>query len=144
MKPMTKESPPITRTMSTENKRQATLKNPSKTTTSIMDQLRQQHPPPQSKRRRNEVTITSLSQRSQSTPDGSDIDAREVEFDFEPSSYLQPDTNTTTEKDDNSVVTVNIDNINKDLSETRVDLRIKVPPHSNPEEKLYKSSRNFS
>ena len=41
----------------------------------------------------------------------------------------------TLETDENSEVTENIENINKDLICTRVDIRIKVPPHNNPKEK---------
>ena len=81
---MTKESPVTTRTMSAENKRRATHKNSPKSTTSIMEQLRQQHPSSQSKRRRNDETTLPLSQRSTLTAEGSDTETMEVEFDFEP------------------------------------------------------------
>ena len=66
----------------------------------------------------------------------------DFEFDNEPMSVYQPK-DKTTETDDNSDATKNIENINKELYCTRVDLRIRVPPHTNPEEKQFKYFKTF-
>ena len=143
---MTKDSPPRTRTMLAENKRRATQKSTSKQNHSIVDQLRQQTPSSQSKRRRNDDILSSLSQRSeQSTQGASDSVEMEIDLDLDDDALpvFQTETNNSTGHDDNSVATENVDNSNKDLFSTRVDIRIKVPPHSNPEEKTVQVLQEF-
>ena len=140
---MTKDSTPTTRNMSADNRRRGTQKTGSKGSTSIMDHLRHQTPSSQSKRRRNDASPPPLSQRSSLPADGSDDDTMEVEFDFDETPTSQSETINSTEKDDDSVTTANVNNINKDLLETRVDIRIKVPPHSNPEEKTVQVLQEF-
>ena len=146
MKPMTKDSPPVARTMPVENKRRSAQKSSSKANHSIVDQLRLQTPASQSKRRRNDESISSLSQRAvPTTQDASDTTEMDIDLELieDPISVFQQETTNPTEQDDDSAVTASIDNINKELLCTRVDLRIKVPPHSNPEEKTVQILQEF-
>ena len=139
-----KITPPTTRTMASEAKKRTT--NKSFKTNSIVEQLRQQAPSPHSKRRRNEENSLPLSQRSlPSSTDASEVAPMdfELEFDKDPVPMYQTTTTTTLEKDDDSAATDNMDNITKDLFCTRMDIRINVPPHTNPEEKRSKFSKNF-
>ena len=143
---MTPDSPPRTRMKTAENKKRPTLKSPHKQNQTIVDQLRLQSPPQQSKKRRNENTITTLSQRSVPSPtDDSDTGSMDIEFTFDHESVpnFQPEDKDTSDKDNDSVATKNMDNISKELLDTRVDLRIKVPPHANPEEKTVQVLQTF-
>ena len=142
----TKDTPPTTRAMSADGKKRAPVKPPPKSSHSIVDQLRQQAPSQHSKRRRNDDISLPLSQRSvPSTTDTSDLAPMEMEFEFdtEPVSVYQPEIIDPTTNEEDSVATENVDNINKDLFCTRVDIRIKVPPHSNPEEKTVQVLQEF-
>ena len=141
-----RDTPPATRAMSTDGKKRTPSKPPPKPSHSIVDQLRQQAPHSQSKRRRNDKSDPPLSQRSvQSTTDASEHTPMDIEFEFDDElvSVYQTETTNSTSNDNDSVATENIDNINKDLFCTRVDIRIKVPPHSNPEEKTVQVLQEF-
>ena len=68
----------------------------------------------------------------------------EFNFDNDPVPNFQPEMTATQDKDNESVATENMDNISsKNLLETRVDNRMKVPPHSNPEEKTVQTLQAF-
>ena len=69
----------------------------------------------------------------------------DIEFDFdnEPVSVYQQETTESIREDNESVATENVDNISKELLCTRVDVRIKVPPHANPEEKTVQVLQDF-
>ena len=138
MRKMAKDTPPTTRLMAAENKKRSSHKPLTKNTNSIVEQLRQQVPAQLSKRRKNDEISTSLSQRSSSSPaELDDMDKMDIEFEFDnpPVPVYQREKDDSSTNDDVSETTENIDNINKKLFSTRVDLRIKVPPHTNPEEK---------
>ena len=125
--------------MAAENKKRSPHKTLIKNTNSIVEQLRQQVPAQLSKRRKNDEISTSLSQRSSSSPaELDDMDKMDIEFEFDnpPVPVYQREKDDSSTNDDVSETTENIDNINKKLFSTRVDLRIKVPPHTNPEEKI--------
>ena len=146
MKKPTKDTPPITRKMSSENKKRTTTKSPSKPNNSIVEQLRQQAPSPHSKRRRNDETVSSLLPRTQTTTTAKDNTTdMDLEFNFDnpPVSVYQTEQDNSSATDDASEATENIENINKDLYCTRVDVRVKVPPHSNPEEKTVQVLQEF-
>ena len=143
---MTTEMTPQTRQKTSEQKRRFAQKSSSKQVHSIADQLRQQNISSQSKKRRNDEVIPPLSQRSeQSTTDASAIAPMDMDFVFEPEqdTLYQQETINPSNTDDNSTATANIDNLCKDLYETRVDIRIKVPPHTNPEEKTVQVLQEF-
>ena len=140
-----KDSAPLSKSMSTDSKKRANQKVPTANTHSIVEQLRQQAPSSQTKRRRNAESLLPLSQKSlpSSTQDSELVPMdMELEFDNEPVPFYKQH-NDPTNTDDNSEATENADNINKELSCTRVDLRIKVPPHSNPEEKTVQVLQEF-
>ena len=137
-------SPPMPRTMSNDNKKRITQKGPNKSHQTIVDHLRQKSPTPQTKRRRNDEDPPPLSQRSlPSTAETSELAPMDIEFEFDNASIAEFEQEITTGNDDESVATKNVDNINKQLSWTRVDVRIKVPPHSNPEEKTVQVLQEF-
>ena len=145
MKKMTRDTTPQTRTMASEGKKRSSHKPSTPKNTSIVEQLRQQAPSPTTKRRRNDETSNPLSQRSAlSSTDASEQAPMNIEFDFndEPMTIFQPEKEPF-DQDDNSAATENVDNINKDLFCTRVDIRIKVPPHTNPEEKTVQVLSDF-
>ena len=137
---MAKDTLPTTRLMAAENKKRSQNKASPKAPNSIVEQLRQQAPTQMSKRRKNEEISSSLSQRSHSSTAASEDNSMDIEFDFDtpsvPAFHQEQDDSST--NDNGSEATENMDNISKKLFHTRVDLKIKVPPHSNPEEKLYK------
>ena len=142
---MTKDSPPVTRNTMSESKRRSTTK-PPKTPHSIVDHLRQQSSASQSKRRRNDDSSSGLSQRSTlSTQDAVESTEMEIDLDLNDDQLpiFQQETINSSDHDDDSAATENIDNLNKELLCTRVDLRIKVPPHANPEEKTVQVLQEF-
>ena len=124
--------------MPADTRRRTTQKSSAKHTNSIVEQLRQQTPTSHSKKRRNDDLLTSLSQRSEQSTRG-DNGSVEMEIDMDINddtvTVFQTDTISHTDQDDHSEATANVENLNKDLFTTRVDLRVKVPPHTNPEEK---------
>ena len=141
-----KVSPSTTSMLAAETKKRTTKKSSYKVNHSIVEQLRQQAPSPHTKRRRNDENSLPLSQRSiTSSTEASDLAPMDIELDFEnePVNMFQTNQLETLEKDDDSAVTENMDNINKELLQTRVDIRIKVPPHANPEEKTVQILQSF-
>ena len=80
-----------------------------------------------------------------SATDNSKIAQIDIDFTFdqEPVQVYQQDTTQSIEEEKASVATENVENISKELLCTRVDVRIKVPPHSNPEEKTVQVLKKF-
>ena len=142
----TNNSRPTNRTMNVENKKRSTHTSQTKTNHTIVDHLRQQMPSSHSKKRRNENLQILLSQRSNSsTADTSELAPMDIKFKFnnEPVAERAQGTDTTADKDRDSAATENIDIIKKELDVTRVDTRIKIPPHANPEEKPVQVLQRF-
>ena len=128
-----------------DNKKRTTTKFSAHPSISIADQLRQQTPSSLSKRRRNDDSQPSLSQKSVSSTTQSELAPMDMDFEFEaePISVYQQDKHDNSDNDDNSEVTEKADNVIKELYDTRVDIRIKVPPHTNPEEKTVQVLQTF-
>ena len=131
--------------MTTELKKRSTNKQIPPQNKSIVEQLRKQAPSQQAKRKRNDDT-PPLSQRSlTATTDTMDLAPTdfELEFDNESIPVYQEDTINQSDKDDNSAATENVENTIKQLSTTRIDVKIKVPAHANPEEKTVQVLQSF-
>ena len=121
-----------------DHKKRPTTKSINNTSLSVEDQLRQQTPSSLSKRRRNDDPQPNLSQKSASSTTNSDLAPMDIEFEFdaEPISVYQQD-KLASDKDDNSEVIENADNIIKELYDSRVDIRIKVPIPKKKQSKSY-------
>ena len=138
------DTPQATKAQESETKRNASLRHIARNTNSIVDKLRQQSPAPAQKRLRNGnsktsdqskvahvQTTTTLQKR---TPSDSSSDDTSVTL-FQLDAHEANDTE--------SVDTEAVDNLQKNLFCTRVDLKIKVSAHSNPEEQTVLTLQKF-
>ena len=128
-----------------DGKKRSTHKSATKHNSSIVEQLRSQIPSSQSKRKRNDDNIPPLSQHSTQSSEGiSELAPMAIEFNYdnEPTAS-QFDSTFNIDKDSDSVATENMENISKQLLCTRVDIKVKVPPHTNPEEKTVQVLQEF-
>ena len=139
-----KDTTAATNLAATDNRRRSTIMS-QKSTSTIVDKLRQQSPAPAQKRLRSgskkqheslqatdSKTSTNL-QESSTTESNSDSNSVTL---------FQVDINEEAD-DSNSADTENADNLQKDLFCTRVDIKITVSAHSNPEEQTVLTLQKF-
>lgn len=131
-----KDNTAATSTSMSETRRRSTSSFQTKNGNTIVDKLRQQSPTPALKRLRSgssknsEMSQASLTQNSKSPHKNS---TTEENTDINTVTLFQIDLNEEVDENE-SVDTENAENLQKDLPCTRVDMKITVRAHSNPEE----------
>ena len=133
----------MTKASETEAKRRSASKYNMKNTSSIVEKLRQQSPTPANKRLRSGSSKTSEAAKKsyvqsttslqRSLSDSSSDSHSMTLFQVDPQDNI----------DNTSVETETADNLQKELNYTRVDLKIKVNAHSNPEEQTVYTLQTF-
>ena len=140
-----KDATPTTKPSDTEGRKRTPAKQTSRNTSTIVDKLRQQSPLPAQKRLRN-----GSSKSSETGKDG--YVQTSTTLHQNNASDTSSDTNSVTmfqidlpeaSNDNESVDTETADNLQKELSWTRVDLKIKVNAHANPEEQTVLTLQKF-
>ena len=130
---------------SQETKRRTHTSHTMKDTSTIVEKLRRQSPAPAQKRLRSGTTKSiDTSQKSlvQKTTGLQENNTPEENSDSNSVTLFQIDVNETA-TDNDSVDTENVGNLQKDLYHTRVDIKIKVEAHSNPEEQTALTLQKF-
>ena len=142
-----KDTTTPTKATATDNKKRQTMKPPAKTPSTIVEKLRQQSPAPANKRLRSgsskvseshppaQKHTTTILQRRNTSDSNSDSDSDSVTL-FQPD-YKEANV------DNESVDTEAAENLQKDLYCTRVDIKIKVLTHTNPEEQTVLTLQKF-
>ena len=134
-----------TKATTADTRRRSNHKQQMKSTSSIVEKLRQQSPVPASKRLRNGATKTPEKPQTAHVQTSTDIhnaNASDSSSDSNPVTLFQieiQDANA----DNESVDTETADNLQKELFYTRVDLKIKVNAHANPEEQTVFTLQKF-
>ena len=120
------------------------MKQSTRSSTSIVDKLRRQSPAPAQNRLRNGSSKTSEPDRISyvQTSTTTEANASDSNSDSNSVTMFQLDPQDI-HNENESVNTETADNLNKDLLCTRVDLKIRVNAHSNPEEQTVLTLQKF-
>ena len=139
-----KDSSPPTKASDAENRRRSSMKQSSRNSNTIVDKLRRQSPAPAQKRLRSGSSKTSETNRIDyvQTSTTAENNASDSNSDENSVTLFQLDPQDINNEND-SVDTETADNLQKNLLCTRVDLKIKVNAHSNPEEQTVVTLQKF-